>query len=124
MNKLPKDFKPNDSHREYCSQKWGYPNLADVFLTDFVECFEQNEKRHKNWDLTYKTYIRNNSPEGRYYNAPYWERAILKAKSLQYGSRTRRTPQYDPRGAQPEKPAEKHVVEAAMSKLRGMLSGI
>lgn len=122
MKTIPKDFTVTDNHRQYCSEKWGYPMLADVFLTDFIECFESNQKKHKNWDITYKSFIRNNSPEGRFYSADYWERSIQRAKSLQFGDRRRREPVYDPRGQQPEPKQSKQVVAAAMNKLRGLLA--
>ena len=122
MTKLPKDFSVTEDHRTYCQAKWGYPHMADVMLTDFVECFEKNGRKHKDWDLTFKGYIRGNSPEGRFYDAGWWDRLCVRAKAMGGAERKRKTPDYDPRGQQPSKPAEKQVVEAAMSKLRALLT--
>jgi len=128
MTKLPKDFTITEAHRIYCEKTFGLPYLADALLSAFKDVFDEelggNGTKHKNWNLTLYKFLRNTAPGGRFYNAVYWEEKRNAAKRLQFGDRTRRTPQYDPRGAQPEKPAEKHVVDAAMSKLRGMLSGI
>ena len=95
--RIPDTFSVSDSVREYCGRKWGHPKLADVFLTDFIECFQDNGRRHDNWDTTFKTYLRRNSPEGPFYNRDYWERKLQAAKSLEYGDRRRRQPDYHPK---------------------------
>jgi hypothetical protein len=52
-----------------------------VFLTDFIEVFEQNGKRHKDWDATFKVFIRRASPEGPFYGyGKLWERRCEQAK--------------------------------------------
>ena len=79
-SKIPKDFAVTDDIRAYCLKKWGLQYLPDVFLADFKECFESNGKTHYNWDTTYKTYIRNNSPSGRFYTVGWWERRAGEAK--------------------------------------------
>ena len=71
--------------------------MADVWLTDFIECFLDNKRKHENWDMTFKRYIRRNSPEGSFYKPEYWERMTQKAKQLAYGER-KRVQHYDPKG--------------------------
>ena len=117
MKKIPLDFKVTDSHRLYCEQKWNSPNLADQFLEDFVELFTENEKKHKDWNRTFQNYIRNNSPSGRFYNSRYWELKLSAAKVTRKRDIAKYSPVYIP-----DKPAEKQVVDAAMTKLRSLLA--
>ena len=104
---IPIDFKVTDEHRDYCAEKWGQPRLADIFFTDFLECFLDNQRKHSNWNLTFKRYLRQNSPSGQFYQAEYWERMLNKAKQLEHGNRTRKevyTVTGEPEQAAPSKP--------------------
>lgn len=83
------DFSVTVDHRNYCAKKWGCPFLADVWLTDFIEIYLDNGYKHKDWNLTYKRFLRNNSPSGMYYKPDYWERMMQRAKQLQFGERKR-----------------------------------
>jgi len=69
---IPKDFKVTDNIREYCARKWSLLYLPDVFLSDFLHTFDpeltgKKAIKHVNWETTFKTYIRNESPSGKYY---------------------------------------------------------
>ncbi len=78
---IPQDFKVTDQIRKYCADKWTLPYLADVFLTDFIECFTENERKHANWETTYKVYLRRASPSGPFYgNGQLWERRCVEAR--------------------------------------------
>lgn len=77
---IPEKFYVSLEVRAYCAEQWGEPYLADVFLTDFKETFEENGIRHKNWDTTFKTYIRRNSPRGPFFKRDWWERQCQAAR--------------------------------------------
>ena len=116
---LPKDFQPDDSDRAYCQEKWQEPRLPDVFLTDFIECFETNGRRHIDWHRTFKTYIRRSSPSGPFYRQDYWERQLQNAK----GNERKRIHRYDPRG-RAEPPAERSsaaLAHSVLATLRGKM---
>ncbi len=79
---IPEGFQPDESVRIYCQKRWGLAFLADVFLPDFEECFQLNRKKHHDWNITFKTYIRGNSPSGRFYGyGQLWERRCIEARS-------------------------------------------
>ena len=92
---LPNDFKVTDAHRRYCTEQWNYPYLADVFLDDFIECFELNGRKHVDWDRTFKNYIRNSSPSGQFYKPHYWQTKMEAARRMERPDRKRET-RYDP----------------------------
>jgi len=71
---LPNDFQVTDKVRQYCATKWNLLYLPDAFLEDFKEVFNENGRRHINWDTTFKTFIRRASPSGQFYNTSFWER--------------------------------------------------
>ena len=119
MTKLPHNFQVTDDHRRYCSEKWGLKYLADVFLEEFVELFAENERKHKDWNKTFKNYLRNNSPSGRFYNKDYWERALQKAKSLEYGKRTKPPAEYHPQEVE-KQPSPKRMPDMLKSMVEGM----
>lgn len=119
---IPQDFEVTDDHRRYCSDHWGHPKLADALLLEFIATFTENERPHKNWDSTFKNYIRRESPGGKFYNADYWERMINKAKQLE-GMDRKRTHRYDPQ-ERSEPKQERSISELGMDyldKLRGDL---
>ena len=79
--KIPPDFVVTDNIREYCARKWSLLYLPDVFLTDFIEVFKENERRHKNWNTTFKTFVRRASPTGPFYGyGQNWERKCEQAR--------------------------------------------
>lgn len=80
MTALPQDFQVSDSARDYCVKNWSLLYLPDIFLEDFKECFEMNGRKHIDWERTFKAYIRNSSPKGRFYNVGYWERMCEQAR--------------------------------------------
>lgn len=123
VTKLPITFAVMDDHREYCSQKWGYPKLADVLLLDLVNCFRENEKKHRCWNMTFKNYIRNNSPEGRFYQSDFWERCVQRAKQLDGHDRSRPRPVYDALNREPKTntPSAAEHGLSALRKLREAL---
>ena len=117
--KIPPDFTPDDSDREYCERKWGAPKLADVFLSNFLEVFQENGRTHIDWHRTFKTFIRRASPPGDFYKADYWERQLQNAK----GNERQRIHRYDPRG-RAEPPAERSsaaLAHSVLATLRGKM---
>lgn len=90
--KMPDDFHVTDDHRAYCTEKWNLPYLADMFLEDFRECFEMNGRKHSNWDLTFKNYLRNSSPNGRFYNSRYWQNKCEQARRREIPVERKREP--------------------------------
>ena len=94
---LPENFKVTDDHRRYCTDHWNYPYLADVFLDDFIECFELNGRKHVDWDRTFKNYIRNSSPSGQFYKPHYWQTKMEAARRLEYKEREKAAQPYHPR---------------------------
>ena len=81
---LSKDFNVSEEVRSYCGEKWALPHLADAFLYDFKECFNENGRRHINWETTFKTFIRRASPSGPFYGyGQNWERKCEQARRHQ-----------------------------------------
>jgi len=79
--KIPKDYQPSDDVRRYCEEKWpGGWHLPDVYLTDFIECFQQNGRKHENWDTTYKVYLRRSGPSGPFHKPWIWEQRCEQAR--------------------------------------------
>lgn len=67
--------------RAYCMRK-GYP-LPEVWVGDFRRVFEENRRRHYDWEATFKNFIRNNSPSGRFYRPYWWEEKLIESKQLE-----------------------------------------
>ena len=116
---IPVDFKPDDSDYEYCQRKWGAEKLADVFLSNFIEVFQDNGRTHIDWHKTYKNFIRRASPSGEFYRIDYWERMLQNAK----GNERKRIHRYDPRG-RAEPPAERSSAVLAHSVLATLRQGM
>lgn len=70
-----------DDVRSYCARTWGLYSLPDAFLTDFIECYTQNQTPHISWEMTFKVFIRRSSPSGgRFYHARTWDERCTAAK--------------------------------------------
>ena len=78
--RIPQDFQVEDEVRQYCVEKWNFLYLPDVFLEDFIEVFQTNERRHINWNTTFKTFIRRASPSGQFYSDKYWSAKCEQAR--------------------------------------------
>lgn len=116
---LPENFAINDDHRRYCTEKWNLPYLADVFLDDFRECFELNGRKHFDWDVTFKNYLRNSAPGGRFYNHIYWQDKCTLARRKEYPEQKRAAPVYHPREIPP--PSDPKTAHEACRNLLKML---
>lgn len=116
--RIPENFSVTEQHRQYCAERWGYPFLADAFLSEFIEYWTDGNgkgKRHVNWDRTFTNWIRRSSPlETKYLGK--WEKMIDKAKNLEGRSR-QRVERYDPAERPPE-PSMHTISELGRSYLQ------
>lgn len=114
---LPKDFKVTDDHRKYATDRWNLPYLPDVFLEDFIECFDLNGRKHYDWNLTFKNFLRNSGPSGRFYNAIYWQNKCDQARRKEQPERKRAAPVYHPQQIVPRTdPMTAHSILAQMRR--------
>lgn len=81
--RYPKDFQISHTVRFYCENRWGFPNLPDQFISEFREHFTEGDgknKKHEDWDGTFKRWMRMNSPSGSFYSARLWEMKLEQCK--------------------------------------------
>ena len=119
-SRIPPDFHVTDGHRSYCTEKWNLPYLADVFLEDFIECFETNGRKHSDWDRTFQNYLRNSSPNGRFYNVMYWQNKCEQARRREIPDRQRDPVPYHPRELTPK--ASPKTAYDHLAKMRKLLN--
>ena len=124
MTKLPHNFQVTDDHRRYCTNMNLPLYLADVLRDKFVQNWQDRieDGRPPKWkhaDLAFKRWIRESKPGGTYYKPDDWERALQKAKSLEYGKRTKPPAEYHPQ--QVEKPPQTIRVSDEVKKLADRL---
>ena len=87
-SQIDKDSKPSAGVEAYCREK-GYPR-PELWWSRFIETFLKNGTRHKDWELTAKVWIREESPAGKFHHPATWEKWLAKEKQLQ-GDEAKRT---------------------------------
>jgi len=101
-SKIPSDFQVTDDHRRYAAGKWTLLFLPDVMLSDFQHCFDEelggNGYAHKNWDATFKRYMRESSPSGTMHKPTHWEARCEQAKRYKSISASDSLPDTRPAG--------------------------